>query len=136
VGVTQDGVFGPATEAAVRQWQSNLRITADGVWGPQTEEATHNLFVFLANIPAVEQVAPSNEFLKAVEDARRQVLRQGSSGGAVNIAQPALNGKGYTLVADGVFGPRTDSAVRSLQRDRGLQVDGIVGPQTWNALLS
>lgn len=136
VGVEADGIFGPKTEAAVRQWQSNLRITADGVWGPQTEEATRNLFVFLANIPAVEQVAPSNEFLKAVEDARRQILRQGSSGGAVKIAQAALNGKGYALVADGVFGPRTDSAVRSFQRDRGLQVDGIVGPQTWNALLS
>lgn len=32
---------------------------------------------------------------------------------------------------DGIGGPRTDAAIRALQRDRGLKVDGIVGPQTW-----
>lgn len=135
VGVAQDGIFGPATEAAVKVWQSNLRITADGIWGPATEQATHDLFVFLANIPAVEQVAPNNEFLAALDDARRQVLRQGSSGGAVKILQTGLNAKGQALVADGVFGPRTDMAVRVFQTQNGLAVDGIVGPRTWDALL-
>lgn len=133
VGVPQDGVFGPQTEAAVRQWQANLQIPADGVWGPQTEQATHDLFVFLSNLQAV---APSNPFFDALNDARNQVLRQGSTGGAVKILQVGLNGKGYGLVGDGIFGPATDNAVRRFQADNGLQVDGIVGPQTWNALLS
>jgi peptidoglycan hydrolase-like protein with peptidoglycan-binding domain len=136
VGVAQDGVFGPATEAAVRQWQSNLRITADGVWGPATEQATHDLFVFLNNLPAVQETVPNNPFFAALEDATKQVLRQGSSGGAVKILQAGLNGRGYPLVADGAFGPGTDRAVRRFQSDRGLAVDGIVGPQTWVALLS
>lgn len=136
VGVEQDGIFGPKTEQAVRQWQSNLQITADGIWGPQTEQATHDLFVFLGNLPAVQQVAPDNAFFDAINEARQQMLQQGSSGGAVKILQVALNGAGYSLVGDGIFGPLTDSAVRRFQSDRGLQVDGIVGPQTWNALLS
>lgn len=135
VGVAADGIFGPATEAAVRQWQSNLRLNADGVWGPATEQATHDLFVFLANLPAVEAVAPDNEFFGALEDATKQVLRQGSSGGAVKILQTGLNGKGFRLVADGVFGPATDRAVRGFQSANGLAVDGVVGPRTWNALL-
>lgn len=136
VGVDQDGVFGSKTEAAVRQWQSNLNIPADGVWGPQTEQATHDLFVFLSNLDAVQQIAPDNAFFDAINDATTQVLQQGSSGGAVRILQLGLNGIGYPLVGDGVFGSMTNSAVRRFQSDRGLRVDGIVGPQTWNALLS
>jgi peptidoglycan hydrolase-like protein with peptidoglycan-binding domain len=64
------------------------------------------------------------------------VLRSGSTGSSVQILQTGLNGKGYPLVADGVFGSQTDAAVRRFQADRGLRVDGVVGPQTWQALVS
>ena len=136
VGVPADGIFGPQTEAAVRQWQSNLQLTADGVWGPLTEEATNNLFAFLVNFPAVQEINPNNPFLQSLNDAVSSVLRPGATGGEVKILQAGLNGKGYALVADKVFGPRTEAAVRQFQSDRGLQVDGIVGSQTWGALVS
>ena len=122
-----------STGDKVRSIQGIVGVAQDGIFGPATEQATHDLFVFLNNLPAV---APSNPFFDALNDARTQVLRQGSNGGAVKIAQLALNGKGYRLVGDGVFGQATDSAVRRFQSDRGLQADGIVGTQTWNALLS
>ena len=32
---------------------------------------------------------------------------------------------------DGDFGPKTEAAVKAYQQDRGAQVDGIVGDQTW-----
>jgi len=136
VGVEADGIFGPQTEAAVRQWQSNLRVTADGVWGPQTEEATKNLFAFLSNLPIVQEVNPSNGFFEALNNAMTSVLQIGSRGGDVKILQGGLNGIGYPLVADGIFGPQTDAAVRRFQSDRGLRVDGVVGPQTWKALVA
>jgi peptidoglycan hydrolase-like protein with peptidoglycan-binding domain len=39
------------------------------------------------------------------------------------------------LEVDGIFGPRTEAAVRDFQRNENLSVDGIVGRQTWTALL-
>lgn len=63
-------------------------------------------------------------------------LRWGSRGSAVTDLQRRLAGAGFSAgAADGIFGSLTDSAVRSLQRARGLGVDGIVGARTWGALL-
>jgi len=39
------------------------------------------------------------------------------------------------LDVDGIFGPRTKAAVREFQQNENLSVDGIVGRQTWTALL-
>jgi peptidoglycan hydrolase-like protein with peptidoglycan-binding domain len=39
------------------------------------------------------------------------------------------------LDVDGIFGPRTEAAVRGFQQNENLSVDGIVGRQTWTALL-
>lgn len=36
---------------------------------------------------------------------------------------------------DGIFGPKSEAATESFQRSQGLSVDGIVGPNTWTALL-
>ncbi len=136
VGVPQDGVYGPLTAQAVNQWQANLGLAADGIWGPRTEEATNNLFAFLANLPVVQEVAPNNPFFEALNEAVKQIVRPGASGGPVKMIQASLNGRGYPLVADGTFGPRTEAALRKFQSDRGLTSDGIVGPKTWAALVS
>lgn len=59
-------------------------------------------------------------------------VRYGSSGDDVRRLQQALNGAGgYGLAVDGVFGNKTQQALRSYQQARGLNVDGIAGPQTW-----
>ncbi|MBY9074907.1 peptidoglycan-binding protein [Nocardioides sp. WL0053] len=49
--------------------------------------------------------------------------------------QQRLNHLGYgTLESDGYYGPATASAVSWFQGDQGLEVDAVVGPQTWRAL--
>ncbi len=63
------------------------------------------------------------------------VLREGSRGPEVAELQRRLLAAGFDPgLADGDFGPRTDTAVRAFQKSRGLVVDGIVGPRTWSAL--
>ena len=42
---------------------------------------------------------------------------------------------GGPVDADGIFGPATRATVEAFQRLRGLRVDGICGPQTWNTLV-
>ena len=61
--------------------------------------------------------------------------RQGSSGSVVTQIQKKLASEGYYKASiDGIYGSRTAAAVRSYQRDRGLKVDGICGPETLGAL--
>jgi len=63
------------------------------------------------------------------------LIRQGSRGNYVCIAQDDLNTLGYrTGGLDGVFGTQTTNAVRNYQRSRGLTVDGIIGCNTWRSL--
>ncbi|MGF1605134.1 MAG: peptidoglycan-binding protein [Rhodothalassiaceae bacterium] len=65
-------------------------------------------------------------------------VRWGSKGATVALLQTTLNafqaGRRDALVADGIFGKLTYAAVRTFQRDNGLEVDGIVGPKTWGKL--
>lgn len=61
-------------------------------------------------------------------------LRYGSSGSDVKKLQEELNKNGYNLDVDGQFGSKTQSAVQSYQKSKGLTVDGIVGTNTWGAL--
>ena len=110
-----DGMFGPATEAAVKAFQTSKGMTADGIMNAPTWSAL------------IIQV------------------KKGSSGDAVRGVQEEFQfragepGKG--LRVDGIFGPQTDSTVRGFQHALSLDVpsvvvDGIVGPVTWQALVS
>lgn len=63
------------------------------------------------------------------------LLKEGSNGVEVKQLQQALADAGFDPQGvDGDFGPNTTAAVRAFQQDRGLEVDGIAGPQTLAAL--
>ncbi|MGW2082295.1 GH25 family lysozyme [Streptomyces sp. NPDC001939] len=104
--IEADGVFGPATGAAVRSFQTAKGLEADGIIGPRTWGA---LLV---------------------------TVKEGSRGKAVSAMQHQLIAHGARIEADGVFGPATGAAVRSFQTAKRLPADGIAGPRTWAALLA
>ncbi|MEZ5175633.1 MAG: peptidoglycan-binding protein [Acidimicrobiia bacterium] len=109
-----DGMFGPKTEAAVKSFQRSVGLEVDGVVGRQTKTA-------LAGV--------------AHDNADSDVLSMGARGSAVRAVQRELADRGFDPgPADGIFGPRTLSAVVAFQRSKSLWVDGLVGPRTLSAL--
>ena len=109
-----DGVFDSSLELAVKNFQQSNGLTADGIVGPLTWAA----------LPSYREASPT--------------LQQGSLGPAVAWLQQALSGSviavaftPYTGAVDGIFGPATDAAVRSLQTWASQTVDGVVSDDTW-----
>lgn len=67
------------------------------------------------------------------------LIKKGSTGNLVRLAQEKLIQKGYKLPkfgVDGSFGNETEQAVKQLQKDSGLAQDGIIGKYTWGVLNS
>jgi peptidoglycan hydrolase-like protein with peptidoglycan-binding domain len=110
--LTVDGNFGPRTQAAVLIFQDQQHLTANGM----VNDATWRALLI--------------------------TVRRGSTGDAVRAVQSEFQFRNLSgdpsrgVQVDGVFGPRTEQAVRGFQGALGLTVDGVVGPQTWNQLIT
>jgi peptidoglycan hydrolase-like protein with peptidoglycan-binding domain len=103
-----DGVFGIATESAVKAFQQEREIPADGIVGKVT----------WINIDEADQSEP--------------VLRIGSTGLPVRRAQKRMSLVGFDVGGvDGRYGTKTESVVKELQQRSQVTVDGVIGPQTW-----
>ncbi len=66
-----------------------------------------------------------------------RILRKGSKGRLVRFLQIVLNRRfdpKSKLLAEGIFGFRTEAATKKFQVKHDLTVDGVVGPRTWAAL--
>lgn len=106
--LTVDGTFSPETESTVKSFQGAQGLSADGVVGPKTWTAL-----------------------------TRHMVHSGSNADAVRAVQYLLkNAYGHDVAVDGTFGSKTEEAVKSFQTSRGLSADGIVGSQTWKALIA
>lgn len=62
------------------------------------------------------------------------LLKRGTKGTFVRQFQQRLRDRGWNISVDGDFGPKTEAIVRQFQAEKGLGVDGLVGPKTWNAI--
>ena len=78
----------------------------------------------------------TNEVLAEISNPLTQRVNRGSSQ-YIRWIQSSLNQiLGISLVVDGIMGPQTRNAIRRFQNLAGLQVDGIVGPKTEAAIVS
>lgn len=130
---TLDGIYGPNTANAVRNYQRDHGLKVDGIAGPNTLGS-----IFSRTSPATTRTqtqSKSTTRTQSTATISSILLKVGSHGAAVQSVQAQLKNLGYLKGAvDGIFGPVTKSAVMSFQRAQGLSVDGIVGPNTQSAL--
>jgi N-acetylmuramoyl-L-alanine amidase len=111
------GSYGDGTEAAVRRFQAERGIRIDGVCGRQTWSALVDAGWRLGDRLLYE---------------RAPMLR----GDDVAGLQARLGGLGFLEDrVDGILGPRTRRALEDFQRNSGLTVDGICGPETIGELV-
>lgn len=82
-------------------------------------------------------IAPTSQFNKTTNTSNNilPLLKYGARGNDVKKLQQLLNKFNYQLQVDGIWGDKTDFAVKDFQKKMNLTIDGIVGPLTWNKLL-
>jgi peptidoglycan hydrolase-like protein with peptidoglycan-binding domain len=100
LSVDADGIFGAGTDAALRAYQKDNGLEVDGIAGPDTFTAM-----------GLHELV---------------LLQRGIRGETVKKLQTGLG----ISPADGIFGAGTEKAVREFQASKGIDVDGMAGPQT------
>jgi hypothetical protein len=106
-----DGIFGPLTEAAVKEFQRKQPLTDDGVIGPRTWAA----------LPGILPMSNGSKGAAVSELQRRLNLWIASGKRAITVK----------LAVDGDFGPKTEAATRAFQTAEGLTSNGVVDASTW-----
>ncbi len=128
------GVYDTPTQAAVRAFQQTVGLPADGIVGIDTWQELYRTYRGI--------IATTDSLEGGVAVYPGFVLRQGTQDDAVSTLQEYL-----TYISDtypeipavpvtGVFGNQTAASVEAFQRTFGLEVNGVVGPATWNSIAS
>ena len=132
--IAVNGIFDEATEAAIRAFQRQFGLTEDGLVGRQTWQAMED---------AYESIRTSTDLIDGgIILFPGRVLQAGFQGEDVATIQeylayiatvyPAIPAPAVT----GVYGLETVQAVEAFQQEFGLEVNGIVGVTTWDAIAS
>ncbi len=122
--IAVDGIFGPITAGATRDFQRTAGIQVDGIVGPQTRQAMQQALAGGGNLPPGSGGSPGGE-----------VLQKGDSGPQVREIQSRLQTMRYWVgPIDGIYGTLTTQAVTAFQKVNGLEPDGRVTASTRDAL--
>ena len=134
-----DGIFGAATRESVTVFQRTFNLIADGIIGKATWYAIVKIYVAVKNLADIT----SEGIRIGIGDIPPSAtIQMGSSGELVTELQFLLDyiSEFYYAVPyvlrTSQFGEETRTAVMEFQKNFGLTVDGIVGPNTWQKLYS
>ena len=129
-------VFDDELRDAVLAFQSTYGLTVDGVVGRNTWNAIQNVYEqTLYQLPANYQT-----FARQIYPGH--FLVEGDTGAEVTLLQTQLNRLAQrdsalpSVTADGIFGPATAAAVRTLQSRLGYSPTGAVGPVLWSYIIT
>ena len=131
------GYFEQTTQNAVRQFQHIFNLESDGVVGKDTWYKIKRIY---NGIKGLSELYSEGITISEAERKYERVLKKGSRGSSVKILQYYLcflsyfNLKLPYVAVDGIFGDETRDAVLAFQSLYGLDVDGLVGRDTWDMI--
>ena len=141
IGTTYaDGVYGPQTEQMVRRFQSIFNLTSDGIVGKSTWYRISYIYTAVKKLAELTSEGQEPEYDTGAYGGA--LLSIGSSGTSVKKMQfylsriAAFNPAVPAPVVDGIYGAGMADSVRAFQKEYDLQPDGIIGPDTWDAIES
>ena len=134
-----DGTFGVQTEDAVTEFQRVFNLTPDGIVGKATWYKIKNLY---NGVKRLNELTSEGINIEEVELIFPELIRPGDTGIPVLTLQYYLAVIGYfndsvpLVDITGTFDDATRQSVVAIQGLYGLDRDGIVGRETWNAITS
>ena len=134
---TVDGIYGSRTEEAVRRFQEIFDLEPDGIVGPATWYALVRLYTAVTNL---SELRSQGQQFYSINWSYPNALSEGATGEKVRHLQYMLSVlSAYIqnipdLEVDGIFGPSTRQAVLAAQRWFGLPQTGAVDEATWDEI--
>ena len=113
----------------------NSQLKVDGIYGPRTKKAIITGLQIELNRQFNSGLVVDGLFGPRTKNAL-PIVRKGARGNVTYLIQSALFILGYDVLPDGIYGVKTESAVRQFQSDFGLKIDGVAGKQTLGTLFS
>ncbi len=138
--IAVDGNFGSGTESVVKAFQRQFALTSDGIVGRSTWYAISYIYVSIKDLSELTSEGEKPTGTPSTGEFAGTTLKVGSSGSSVAELQfyiskiSQYNPSIPSLDSDGEFGSATEAAVKAFQSYYGLEVDGIVGQITWDAV--
>lgn len=121
----------PALHPTVYRMDAFLQLINNGMWDLPLSLTVRGILITEDVLLATPPLRPSAH---APDEGTLQLQTPPMQGDGVSALQQALVNAGFPVTVDGNFGTDTDAAVRQFQQQKGLTVDGIVGPATRSAL--
>ncbi len=141
-----DGKMGPKTRAAIKSFQKDEGLSVDGIAGKNTQRALQIEKplepIITTVLDDIDPSAPAPDDSRFISNPLDEFMPNLNVGSIRDIKldttaiQTKLSDLGYDVgEIDGKMGKRTRKAIREFQKDKGLMADGVVGPDTTEAMI-
>lgn len=127
-----DRKYSPQVARSIKKFQKSHNLPPTG----KVDIRTWNRLKAAARLEGYREskAEHSEDLSRSISLQDLSMLKQGTVSSEVQFLQSLLQVAEIFLVPDGHFGPGTARAVKEFQERFGLDVDGIVGAQTWHKL--